>query len=344
MKKIVRASFGKRLLAIAIDVLASSLLALLIYQAAVHPIWYQYLGGQAINQTLTDIQLNSHLFVLDDNERLTDVSSSQYETAITYFYLESELFSFENTSLYHATDHPEFNFYEDILYRGVADSDTEKGTLFVFSDVIDPLTQEVTTVYEVRADVSSAELNLFWQNTYKLAKEHLTYSPSYFDTRLAIANFIFYGLGGAFVFSSAIFILGFSFLFGDGRSIGKYIMGLGLVRRDGFKVKSGAILVRFLAFSIVEILLSFRLFFIPLFLSSAIMTLDRNQASLHDRLARTVVIDWQRSFIFVSREEETMYHQARTSTQPTQVKVSGGMALKGLAYIPEAKKPEEDMK
>ena len=344
MKKIVRASMGKRLLAIVIDILTSGIIALFIYQAVIHPIWYNHMGGEAINQTLNDIQLDSHLYTLDDNEQVVEVTSSSYPESVRYFYLESTLFSFENTEMYHETDHPTFDYYVDILYRGVEDTDTSKGTLFVFSESVDPLTEEVTVSYLPRADVTPTELALFWQNTYQVAKQHLTYAPSYFAARLAIANFIFYAMGGAFLFSSAIFVLGFSYFFGDGRSFGKYILGLGLINREGYQVSKGSVLLRYLVFSIVEMIFSFRLYFIPLFISSAIMTLDRHQSALHDRLARTVVIDWQKSFIFKSREEETLYHQARISGQPQAIRVSGGMGVKGVIYIPAEKKIEEETK
>lgn len=329
------------MLALLIDILASGLLALLIYQSVIHPIWYQYMGGQAINQTFADVQTDSHLYRLNENEQVVEESATNYEASVTYFYLESGLFNFENTDLYHEEDHPTFDFYTDIMHRGVADTETSKGTLFVFTETVDPLTEVVTVSYVPRGDVSSNEVSLFWQTAYRNAQQHLTYASDYFTARLAIANFVFYAMSIAFILSSLFFILGFSLFFGDGRSLGKYLLGLGLVTRTGYKVTKVTVLLRYVTFVIVEVVLSFRLYFIPLFLSSAIMTLDRNQASLHDRLARTVVIDWKQSFIFRSREEETQYHQDHINGKPSEVKVTGGMVLQGLTYIPEKKKIEE---
>lgn len=88
-----------------------------------------------------------------------------------------------------------------------------------------------------------------------------------------------------------------------GQTLGKMTFKLALTNQQGFKVKKSQIVVRFLAFSVINILLGFITVMIVPLISFTIMVLGKKNAALHDYCAVTMVVDDKASVIYKNREE-----------------------------------------
>lgn len=113
-------------------------------------------------------------------------------------------------------------------------------------------------------------------------------------------------------------------LFGDGRTMGKRIFGLCLMRTDGVRVNKLQLFVRMLLgkFTIetmIPVYILIMVFFNSIGLLGSVILLGililqvvlvaatRNRADVHDLLAGTVVVDAASQKIFGSREEQMEY-------------------------------------
>ncbi len=80
----------------------------------------------------------------------------------------------------------------------------------------------------------------------------------------------------------------------NGQTLGKKMMGLKVVnKKDGSRVNFVTVIIRFFAFAVLEFFLSITLniFYLPIIISLVIMIVNKQGQSLHDLLARTVVVD-----------------------------------------------------
>ena len=121
---------------------------------------------------------------------------------------------------------------------------------------------------------------------------------------------------------AAFLILDFAMplLFGDGKTIGKWVFGLALVTPEGVKVRKVALFVRtilgkFTLETMIPVYVLLMLFFGLVGLSGTILLLgllivqlvmyftSENRTVIHDRLAGTVVVDYASQKIFATREE-----------------------------------------
>ena len=88
-------------------------------------------------------------------------------------------------------------------------------------------------------------------------------SKAYLEARVPHTNVLFYGGGAALVIGSIMPSLVLPLLFKNGQSLGKYMTGLALVDKQGYRVKSWQVVLRFIVLSIVELGASIRLYVIP---------------------------------------------------------------------------------
>lgn len=91
-----------------------------------------------------------------------------------------------------------------------------------------------------------------------------------------------------------ILYLVFPLIFKNGQTLGKKLMGVKVVnKKDGSQVNFVTIIIRFFAFAVIEFFLSIALniFYLPIIISLIIMLINKQGQSLHDLLARTIVVD-----------------------------------------------------
>jgi hypothetical protein len=97
-------------------------------------------------------------------------------------------------------------------------------------------------------------------------------------------------------------------IFKNGLTLGKYLFGIALCDKNGYQIKARHVIVRYLVYSVIELGSAFRALFIPLFLSSAVVTLDKQNRAPHDIAARTYVCDAYQSKIFASKQDQSDFY------------------------------------
>lgn len=104
--------------------------------------------------------------------------------------------------------------------------------------------------------------------------------------------------------SILILYLIFPLIFKDGETIGKKLLGIGVVSlKDGFRIKVSQKIIRFMSFLIFEVILSVLLVGIPLIVSFSMMFFSKNNMTIHDQLAATICVDKKVSLIYKDFDE-----------------------------------------
>lgn len=88
-----------------------------------------------------------------------------------------------------------------------------------------------------------------------------------------------------------------------GQTVGKIIFKLSIANQEGFAVKKSQIIVRFLAFSVINILLGIISYMLVPLVSFTFMIFSKRNSALHDYCAVTMVVDDKTSVIYKNRIE-----------------------------------------
>ena len=88
-----------------------------------------------------------------------------------------------------------------------------------------------------------------------------------------------------------------------GQTVGKMVFKLSITNQDGFAVKKSQIAVRFLAFSVINIVLGLMSYMLIPLVSFTFMIFSKRNSALHDYCAVTKVVDDKTSVIYKNREE-----------------------------------------
>lgn len=300
---IVAAPFGRRLLASLVDLLINILFAFLAF-TTFEDIYYKTPAGKAVNTTFYEVKKASTLYLVNDEKEYTTelLTWEQKKLGVEGFYLyatynDAPLFVYEHASFYN--EFVEFNYEEQVL-----------------------LTNDDWSIYsaqDVEKDgVTEEERNNFWEVTYRTAITNLQRMPAFREANAPYRNILFYGSWGAFVVGSLIPYLVLPLLLGNGLTLGKYIFGLALCNKNGYKVKPYQVLIRYLVYSVIEVGSSLRTFLIPLLITSGIMTLNRLNRAGHDLAAGTYVCDARESKIFANKEAQLAYHKGDFADETLQ--------------------------
>ncbi|HMM01052.1 MAG TPA: RDD family protein [Bacilli bacterium] len=309
--KVAGGSLWKRLVAAIIDFIIAFFIGLLLYQVAVHPLWFDYLGGYQDNMVLNEIKIDSGLYAGYAEDPLQYVDNDDIDQAMRSFYLDWDGFDFTESSFYE--DHPAgFEYNRDVLQM-----DSENAI------ILDYTVEDGHYTYIYRTDLEEGAIDSFWSASYAEAINNLEDMPSYFTAQKPIRNFVFIGGAISYFLSGFIFHLCIPLFIDDGRTIGKMAMGLAVTDITGYRLSHKQMVIRYLVTDIFETIGSI-LYLLPLFISVAVMTLSKRQRPIHDWVASTMVVDWNTSQIFASQEEETKYDLACQMHEPIDIYPSGG--------------------
>jgi len=312
---IIEAPFHRRLGAFLIDLIVIAVIGLLAYMS-IDAVFYQTKAGQRAADDLFNVRSNSGLYLTNSesktvhlrDEDITKNSNEQYYLAsLAYFYNEavnpfdqSQLFTYKNSAYF--DENLDFNFYVMVLNKD------KLNTLFTFVEE-----EGEVTSFAFKPLVSAADKNAEWSRIYNIAIRDLETSTAYLKARIPHTNILFYGGGIALLIGAIAPSLVIPLLFKNGQSLGKYVTGLALVNKDGYKVKSSQVVIRFLVLGVFELGASLRLYVIPLFITSAAVTVSRGGKALHDIIASTYVVDARSSQIFNNFQEEERFFSEATS-------------------------------
>ena len=311
---IVEASFPKRLGALLIDLLATIAIGLVAYMA-IDGIFHQTPVGGHIDTRLFSLKQASGLYIADGETETTyllegdinDEVNSHYLPRLTHYYLlakdpsdNSKLFSYADSTFYKYGF--AFDFYDMVLKRGQEDC------LFDF-------TGEEQITFAFKDSVSFDERQAEWIRLYNQAIDDFENCEQYLAARKPLGLLFLIGGGFGLAIGAIPPILIIPLVLGNGQTIGKYILGLALVSKSGHQVKKGAIVIRYFVFGFFEIGASLGLYAMPLFISSAAVTVTNSNRALHDLLAGTYVVDARQSKIFSNEEDEKRYYAEKTSAE-----------------------------
>lgn len=338
MKCIVLAKMGRRIFAAIIDFLITLGVALALFFALIMPLTIDEDTYNANTFSMNEIKIASRVYVntatedvlvpeliidvvtsklssVNDDKIISHFNSFDYkETKISVidslvrFYIEPPTYKGENifnlrsasldavksdlfkvgssiSNIKDVTLNNETNMYEISLI----DVDKKVTTVDFISSLIKPDNIETTT------SVSEMVINC---STYKTLDEENR------NMMLFTIVMIIPALFG----SSLIFYFLIPICSKNGETIGKYLLGLGVLSADGYVLKRYYHIPRFLSLFIIEMaggILSFGGLFL---ISYILFCFNKKRRSIHDFVGNSVVIDKKASVWFVDKDQEYKYN------------------------------------
>ena len=306
---LVEAPFPRRLGASLIDLIVTLIIGLLAFMVNDTIINNTAFGREA-DFRLYELTAASGLYINDESMQKTypreepiyqNGNQSFYFSTLEYFYLNakdpqtnSPLFDYESSKFYSA-DYS-FNYYTMVLDMNKAE------TKFTF--VLDGTT---VTSYDYKVGLTNEEKQAIWGELYNEAISVFEDSPLYLEAKTPLSIALLTNAAVSLFIGALAPYLVMPLILGNGQTIGKYMLGLALVNDKGFKIKRWQVVVRYLILGGFEVGASVPLYAIPLFLTSASLTITYGARTFHDFLAKTYVVDAYESQIFDSASEEDTY-------------------------------------
>lgn len=157
---------------------------------------------------------------------------------------------------------------------------------------------------------------------------HFTNQERYLALNQAMTNIRYYSLLPSFAVAPLIFFLIIPMCIPNGRTIGKLAAGTAVVGVDGYKARKVNILIHYLYLTLIfEVMLipmtvvAVMIFFLLMLVDYMALILSKtNSQSIHDRLARTVVVNAKQSIWFVDPEAEADYVRSHPNSNIAKIK------------------------
>lgn len=319
---IVEAPFPRRLGALFIDIVVSLLIGVLAYMA-MDAIYFSTAHGVNAARNLKDVRIASNLYyVVGQDQDLvvyeSDINEGHneeyYLAQLEAFYLDAKdphtgeaLFTYRNSTYY--IENVEFNYYVMVLNKGKND------TKFDFVEL-----EGDRFMVSFKEGVSPATRQEEWVRIYNKAIKDLENSNAYRTANKPMRDLLIYGGAGALAIGALTPMLVIPLLFGHGQTLGKYMCGLALVTKEGYKVGKKHVILRYLVLAFLELGASIPLYGIPLFLASASVTVSRGSRALHDHVAGTYVVDARASKIFNNKkDEEAFFNESHSASSRVKI-------------------------
>lgn len=284
-------------------------------------------------------QINSHLRYLDENGDAqiiaTDSSFEEYRNVISYYYinyltgnvevegtgsrLANEPIKNEDGVEVSKSEYYTIKWFnENVLRIRASDPEQDSSCLFTYEKVDGVYNKDKLGIPKDLTKVSEADINKYMQNAYLSAYLESFNNLSYVVDLTNKSSFI-YSLEfvlSAFFAAICTYII-IPIIIKKGRTLGKLAFKLALANNDGYKFDNKQLLMRIVPLVVVlgALLIPFwddifLVILIPLIIflvSFALAMASPKKASLHDFVARTIVIDDRTSIIFENEIEEEAY-------------------------------------
>ena len=300
---ITNAPYWSRLGAYLVDFIVLLVVGLISF-IATDAIYTRTKAGQNANEAIFHLRDKSRLFLIDygaqeANYLSYDITEGNNEFIFFYrlelFYTTPDTGFIYETSFYYE-EGKSFDYLTMVLKMG------DESSLFTFDEDADPVT------YKLKDSLSSSEKNKAWQYLYDIALKSLHSNPDYQEAERPLKDFVAVNLTIAAFIGTIIPNLFFPLLVGHGRSLGKFMTGLAVVDKEGYEVKTKAVILRFFVYSVFETASNIYLFFVPLLLTSGVLTITHNNRAIHDLVSGTYVVSAKQSKIFKNRDDEEVYY------------------------------------
>ncbi len=297
---VVKQTSGKRFLAAFFDVIFIGLLSLLTYV----PILYitNYAGWGSVAFQMYNHGLRSGLYAANELEGLNEINDNALLPKALYtFYVDTfdddgnvirgfAPLLVDEAKAYNSVE----DYYVVILKKGSAE------TLFDFST--DP-----AVPYEVPVLAGkSLEARSFYQQEIRKAHTLFNEHPDILPLYAAHYRFMFLTLGGAYLSAAFILIVLLPLFLRDKVTLGKVVTKTIVLNKIGFKMTKTQAFFRNLAL----FFFSYVFFFMPFHIISFLLNVfTKNEASLYDRLAATLVADKKTTLVFNDAYDEAVYRK-----------------------------------
>ncbi len=306
--QIQKASMFKRISAAMMDFCLVLILGMLLSSFICSPIInsttdyveknYEYneelfdLGYIVIGKYNSDNKLEFYASYDSENNAELKKLVKEHTKEYKYALLTTEGFNFDNATYEKHLTH----FYTKLnALQSYNNKKSSKTDLFVKNE---------NNNYVVKDEVQTNEtlknsLHDFYVNTYNESLNDKKIFENYKDgivikisNRINFLNQMCVYL--ALIIAVTILYLILPLILKKGQTLGKKMMGVKVVnKKDGSPVNFVTVIIRFFAFAVIEFFLSITLniFYLPIIISLVIMIVNKQGQSLHDLLARTVVVD-----------------------------------------------------
>jgi len=262
-----KASISKRILSGVMDLI----LIFLFTSLFMFGIFYLFVNNnsqyQSATQEYQQIHISSHLFTLEDGE-LTLIDEN-YDECLTKCFDKYD-------SLDEYYDHK------------------EKSELF-------------NSDGSVKDDATGDKLFNFYQGEINYAiTNFIQKEPLYAKNYQYIIKIQTIVIVSSCLLSVSIFELIIPLCLKNGKTIGKLVTHLAIVKSDGFKVKKKNIIIRFVSYFVINILLGLYSYGLILILSFMLSCFNYRGMSIHDFISSTTIIDDLNYVIYENENEQNL--------------------------------------
>lgn len=315
-----RATLGRRIAAFLVDAFLSLLtgaifLLLTFYLLSISPFM------KSIYQQRDDIQLNSHLYLKDDSNKIIQLKESiskdtaltikeknkKYDDALTYFF-DSNLFFNENEGN---------EIYKNL--KGNAKGD-DNNNLFNNGGI------------EIYDDSLHNDYYLsFYEDSYQKALSYMSWNNEYRNLNRQLLLIDTFSVLGTLLFPFLIFSYVIPlFNVRTRQTLGMMATKIALIDVNGLSVKWWKFTLRFLFFYVIELWGSLLSFFIPFIVSLTMAVLSKAHQSLSDYITNIYMVSIDNKSIYKDVFEYKLAQQNTTKRSFIQNDI----------YTPEDKKKD----
>jgi len=287
---------SRRLVSILVDAFLVFITFMILQTFAIPPLANVIAHVNQTTESYQDRLVESHLYQRIDGKtmKLTETLTEEEkkDDMNTYFNMFDESITFFYTEFTDIEDAKVENYYKS----------KEDSNLF----------KKNNGIWEIKGNATYDELSQFFKDQYEIALNYLSYDDECLTLARKITLASIFEFLTSLTVSFLIFFLMFPLIFKERQTLGKKLMSLAVVsRRDGLVAKRSQILVRFLAFYLIEILLTFLTLGIPLIVSFSMLFFSKERITLHDYLSATLVVDTRQRPVMHNEEELKDYEEKK---------------------------------
>jgi uncharacterized RDD family membrane protein YckC len=290
----VNANLFKRSSAAIIDFIVFIILGLSLISFAIGPIYDNNFNTSALSEEFLALQKASYLYVeSEDTNQVLLVDSANYPTVVYQYYSEFK----PNKMMGEETSPFVFSnawFNTTILQVEASDS------------LFELVNEDLNVLAVAKSTVTSADITTYYTDAYNKALLDLAQYAPYRALAVEINRFFIEILSIAFLISGILFYLIIPLLTKYTQTLGKLILGLSVVTKEGYTLALWQKVVRFVAIMVTFVLAIYTVFG-SILISYTFMIFTKNYRSLHDFVSFTKVVDDKQSKIFTSETNLLSY-------------------------------------
>lgn len=315
MKQIVLAKRLHRIIAAFIDMIILTAISAVVFFTLVYPNAFDAKTYSENQKQVVELYRDSQLFVCTDDGNYAGKSTFSYNSKLEKLYdndIEYEGSKFEDNCLtkdlflFYTTLYKDYGAQANLTFDGFCGQILKTNTVNSNIASFDPVTYKITMI----DDTKESETVAYFLSCYEVASKFVINSTVV--NKYVTANQKL--MGNAIVLFipvaagvSLLTMLLMPMLMPHGQTLGKLIFGIGVLDKNGYKLKKGWYVARWLVYISAEYILSFITFGGAFLISFTMFQFAKKRRCLHDMLSNSVVVNLKESLFFNSKEEEVIY-------------------------------------